>query len=187
MKKVLALMLAMVLALSLAACGGSGNSNSEEKNGSDDGNKNIALTLDNYQKYLNVSAFFTGTDEIDIHLITPNQEGINTGNGVYSWMIYQGFSGSIYASAVSQNFNYEDIEIKGKVKGKYEAYSTHIPVAREKSIDFEQDFTLKCNIAGEATQRITIDIPDDLGSLEAFLEYDVEVDSITGYVSPVGK
>ena len=173
MKKVLALVLALVLVLSLVACGGT---------------KDIALTLENYEKYINISAYFTEPFEdcVDIHLITSGQKGIYTGDNSYSWMLYKGFDGGVYASAISQNFNYNDIKIEGTIKGSYDAYTMDIPVVKDKTIDFEQKFSFDCNIAGEGGQEFRIDIPNGYGSLQDFIKYDIEISSISGSVSPVG-
>ena len=192
MKKVLALIMALVLMLSLVACGGSENRNRKENPVETKvvETKDIELTVDNYIKYLTIDIDdmnkLQGNDSIivDVHLSTPYQKGIPVGD-TNVWWAYDEFEGKLVAENWRNNCSFENVVIKGKATITCKVYHLKLDEPLEiESINYEKDFTLECNSSGYATQNIKIELDNEHCSVDKTLDCyaNVEVTSISGIV-----
>ena len=176
MKKVLALLLAMVLVLSLAACGG-GSSNSGE----------IEITLENYSKYLEIfdSVHTSGYPDMEI-----GGRGIRTKTGSHVHSLHDTLGFYVSVSGKSQNFNYNDIKVTGRLKGSYGTYKSIVGEIVEGeevfngSETFDKEIKVECDITGKAEYSEEGKTPDKTYTHDEEIESEFEVTSISGTVTP---
>ena len=107
MKKMISLMLAMIMCLSFFAC--ASNTPVETKA------NEIELTLDNYEQYLDVSAYAGLRKEYEGNSFVIGR------SGAYDFItddFSQNIYGYVYVDGLSQNFNYSNIKIEVEITGK---------------------------------------------------------------------
>lgn len=144
MKKALSLILALVMCLSLCACDGNAGSNGNPDE--------IALTLENYSKYLSVEAKMYEPSIFDGGL---NVQAVNNGNGIpydggSTFYVYKYFLTSLQVKGVSPNFNYNDVSITIRFKGTYK--TVDISTSEwDAGNEINSELTVDCNIAGEGS------------------------------------
>ena len=188
MKKVMALLMALVLVLSLVACGG-GSGNGEEKK--DSNSKDIEITLDNYSKYFDITSDAWCDPDIDnsINVGSLNGgKGIHTEGSYWATVVYKSIEFSVDVSGLSQNYNYNDIVVKGKLTGIYETYDggkdSSGLFAFNNTKTYEKEISIECDITGVGFFAETIN-----GSGESYhddlAEAKFEITSISGSVSSV--
>lgn len=181
MKKVLALVLALVLVLSLVACGGNESSKNESSKteethneGMVSNNNEIELTLDNYSKYLKVG-------------MGAHAEGLSTSNEHYTGYPFIEFTAAV--SGISQNFNYNDIIVTGKVKGSYESFRFYRDeLYLDASVPFEKEIVVECDINGNGTYSSPdseeIHMEPNRYIDDEHIKQEFEVTAISGTVTP---
>lgn len=180
MKKAISLIIVFVLCLGLCAC----NDNSTK------------LTLDNYDDYLNISAYVYGTQEVE----TDKNYWFGAyykGNKFVEDNFYSGYYGGLSTKVVAPNYNFHNVTVKirftGKVLTVLENSDPYNPTTRYHSIDFEETFEL--NIGGTVKKGVgsTIKLPQnmlilDYGSYNYDHKYDIQADwkivEISGTVTP---
>ena len=179
MKKVLALVMALIRVLSLVACGGSESNESSKKEetpneGMVSNSNEIELTLDNYSKYLEVG-------------MGANAEGDSTSNEYYRGYPHIEFAAKV--EGISQNFNYNDIKVTGKVKGSYESFSFYGEELKiYASVPFEKEIVVECDINGNgyysSPDSEQIEMEPNRYIDNEHIEQDFEVTAISGTVTP---
>ena len=108
--------------------------------------KTVELTLDNYEQYLNISTEYSIAGNTNLfYNVFPEQENNAWGDKIEY---------TIRVEGASANFNYNDVEVKFNVSGKYKPYVFRGNGAGEWSCYPEEsilfDVTLKTNIAGDS-------------------------------------
>jgi len=194
MKKLVAMLLAMIMALSFAACGNETIEKLEEEPAEENGNTvsevNIpegatALTLENYKKYLNFQ-IFCNTWGDSVHYKGNDGYGIKVVDGSSHVAWYEKFGAHIVVEGASQNFNYNDIVIECVVKGKYGSIDPNSDNWVLEYHDFEIPISIELNIAGYGENNNGITVYDEIDkqrTVDELIEYEFEIVSISGYVT----
>ena len=160
MKKLIALLLALVMCLSLCACGGKSNE--------------VELTSENYATYLNISSSHSHTGTATIMMI----------DGGKSPVCYPEASGVIKVVGVSSNYDYNNLVIKVKATATYDTYTGSIDSKRTGTSTDE--VTISCDIAGNGSESFTI-FNDTSCKVDVYsINIDWEVVSISGTAVRVG-
>lgn len=143
MKKLITLLLILVICLTLCACG----------------TKSISLTLDNYTDYLEVSGSYNmgGSPRKD------KQHGT----------LYPEIETNIDVEGVSSNYIYNDVEIVVKISGTYTEFPNPTEYYRGTETDFEKNFTIKCNKAGNGSEHSSTKVSDYTGKIYTDLSFDI--------------
>lgn len=188
MKKTFALILALVMCLSLCACGGNvgSNANTTTENNANTTNGNpdeIALTLDNYSKYLSVKAYMSDPASMDGLFVgaVNNGQGINYDGGS-SLYVFNHFTSSVQVEGVSTNFNYNDISVTVRFTGTYKTVDINTNKWSSGN-EIDSEITVECNIAGEGS--VWEKFSGNGGyMLRKMAEVEWEVVAISGTVTP---
>ncbi len=172
-KKSMVILSVLILTLSiLSGCGKS---------------KDIELTLDNYEQYLNVSGS-TGTtwDFTSGHAYNvQHRDGLKRTDGGTSFYIYRQILPTFTVEGVSTNYNYNDIQITIRIYGDYTIYDAReVTVADTCSVDKEIVID-KINVAGEGRYDEVIELPEETGTIDDYVNLNWEVVGISGTVTPV--
>lgn len=189
MKKLLSLILALAICLPLCACGEKSNE--------------IELTLDNYKQYLDVSAQAQLREDYESdNSFLIGYDTKNNCNCVTS-KFGQNVYGYIWVEGLSQNFNYNDIEIKVEFTGK--CYHLDLNADEDNNTSTlawsEYSFITECNevdITGCGDGEGKWELPSGRGipkfgywndvrliyKPDDFLEYEYKVVSVSGTVTP---
>lgn len=185
MKKALSLLLALVLCLSLCACGGNTGSNENTTNeDTTNGNPDeIALTLDNYSKYLSVTAFMhdpASTEGLFVGAVN-NGTGISYDGGS-TFYVYNHFSSNVKVEGVSTNYNYNDVSLTIRFTGTYKTVDINTNKWNGGN-EINSEATVECNIAGEGS--VWEDFSGNGGyMLRKMADVEWEVVEICGTVTP---
>lgn len=182
MKRAISLILALVLCLGLCACG----------------DKNIELTIDNYDDYLTISA----------NVFSAEYTSVPNGHRFYlrdeRFIIPQGvtdtFTVVVEIEGVSPNFQYSDITLDVSINGHYYSCAKSESMKYGTIVDkhaFAQNFSIKCdiNVAGDGKGEAVFHIPnDEVVPINNLLidtevvspyEFSVEICGITGSIIPL--
>lgn len=201
MKKAISVLLALVMCLGMCACGE--NSGGEKPNA-------IELTLDNYERYLDVYASAYVKTDYKVH--NAAQTGFvigKSGSSAYNFVtgnFGQYVYGNVSVRGLSQNFNYNDIVIEVEFTGR----CNHCDLAEKKDNKLEtftwSDFQFfatcsKVDITGNGTSdgSYKFALPAGRGvpvlsyasntvryyTESDFLEYSFRIVSVSGTVTPV--
>lgn len=168
MKKKMAILLSLILIVVCCACG----------------NKKTKLTLDNYSKYLSVSAgvYPPGFDTNDSARFPG---GVPLTDGSLTFYLYRHLNTYARVDGLSTNFNYNDVVVTVRVDETFRTYDTK---KKEWSSDkpISEKYTVACDIAGNG--KIVGNISEAGGSIanmhEDMATYEWEVVDISGTVSP---
>ena len=186
MKKAISIMLVLVMCLSLCSCAGETKSNE------------IKLTLDNYDDYLDFSAYVYGTQEKETAKDYWLGAYYNSGKLVEN-DFYTGYSGSLSAKVVAPNYNFHNVTVKirftGKVLTIIENSNPDSPTTLNHDIDFEDTFELNVGGTVKDGKHKIIDLPQNMLILDYGIsdshykyKYDIieswEIVEISGTVSP---
>lgn len=161
MKRTIAVILTLVITLSMCSC-----SNTTE---------GTALTLSNYEDYLNISASVT----YDTKSATAGHWGVVTKN--------VSIKGYIRSEGVSTNFNYNNVKIKVHFFGTY-GTTTLASVGYSadegsvKTYDFTLEFSPNIAGSGHITGEPVIEAPANKAIVVIDSQY--EVLNVSGWVSP---
>lgn len=184
MKKLMALILAMIMLVSFAGCGGEGG----EKLPKDA----VALTVDNYSMYFDLwtSCYGDGmpNGSIGFQISGPQGYGIDVG-GSGTQLMFEGCIGTqVMTYNASTNFNYNNVVIEGSFKGTYgalDALSSDYEITR---YDLEIPVTLRLKISGDGSAYgEVLNIYDDTNHLvtcDDLIDCEFVVTSVSGYVTP---
>ena len=113
MKKMIMLALFLVI-MSLCSCGSNKETNKTDNNEKkDDG---IELTIDNYEKYLDVDCSLYLSDGIDYG------EAMGTDRRI-GRAVYKSIGADLEVNGKSTNYDYNDIVVKVEIAGDYYSYS----------------------------------------------------------------
>ncbi len=170
MKRIITILLALLLVLSLAACGGGNTANTPapmeaeantpaitetppvedeiETAPAKDNDNSIELSLDNYQKYFDVSNWCS-VDRDSYTYVTKTHYGSD--HNIIG-TLYKKANLRVEVNAVSANFNYDDVVFVVKVTGKAECYSGDNPLKSEGNKEFEIQCEVICNVAGNGKE-----------------------------------
>lgn len=188
MKKLMALILAMIMLVSFAGCGGNGGEKGGEKLPKDA----VALTIDNYSMYFDLwtSCYCDGmpNGSIGFQISGPQGYGIDVG-GSGTQLMFEGCIGTqVMTFNASTNFNYNNVVIEGSFKGTYGALDAHSSDYKITRYDLEIPITLRLKISGDGNAYgEVLNIYDDTNHLvtcDDLLDYEFVVTSISGYVTP---
>lgn len=178
MKKVLALVMTLVLVLSLAACGGiDGSSN----------NKEIELTLDNYSKYLEIKP--AGSTDYYNGAVLQDPMGVRTKTGSKVFTLIGAVEFYTTISGKSQNFNYNDVKVTGRLKGTIGTFKSTTGIVEGENVfdgsePFDKEVVLECDITGAANYTEKYKLPNKVYTTDDEIECEFEVTSISGTVTP---
>ena len=173
--KISAFFVMIMLMLLVTGCGGKGEKEDDS----------IALTMDNYQQYLNVSSSWnlTGSEEGLFKNVCPEQT--KDGRTSWSWKKEIGYRASV--KGASTNFNYDDVVVVLKVSGTYDTfdmeYGEYGKWVREEDNPIDLTMEITTNIAGEGDDFQTISSSRWIH--ENLVNSTIEVVSVSGTVTPV--
>ena len=148
----------------------------------------IPLTLENYEKYLNVSFSPQLVDATDYGRMI----GVNVDTGSY---VYSGIETSVYVSGKSENYDYNDVIVTVKCSGFYVPHSAEIIKKSNKGeLDLEKyflenandiDFSLTAttDIVGNGSDSHTIEMPDGYWVMSSAVDLSCEVVDISGILT----
>lgn len=195
MRRAISILLALFMLLSLAACGRGGEATStpsETENTPAQNPNAIELTLDNYNKYLQVYGradcnSFSTQDALNVSAVNGGK-GIETNNGSWTYYVYKSLILSASVNGLSQNFNYNDIVVTGKLTVKYRAYNGNKDENGYEAFTdvetFEKEIVLECDIAGNASFQEDYKLPDGTYTENSVCIYEFVVTGISGTVTP---
>ena len=193
MKKALSLILALVMCLSLCACGGNTGSNANtttantttanNTNTTNENSDEIALTLDNYSKYLSVTAFMNNPASTEGLFVGAVNNGMGIPyDGGSTLYVYRHFSSNVTVEGVSTNFNYNDVSLTVRFTGTYKTVDINTRKWNGGN-EINSEVTVECNIAGEGS--IWEDFSGNGGyMLRKMADVEWEVVAISGTVTP---
>ena len=182
MKKAISIFLVLILCLSMCACGGNGTK----------------LTLDNYDDYLNISAYVYGTQEVE----TDNDYWLGAtykGGKLVENDFYSGYAGGLSTKVVAPNYNFHNVPVTIRFTGKVlivmENSDPDNPTTMYHNIDFEDTFELNVGGTVKDNKATIIDLPQNMLILDFGIpdgnynyKYDIqdnwEIVEISGTVSP---
>lgn len=159
MKKLWALLLVGVLMFSLTACG----------------SKKTELTLDNYEKYLEVNMS-----------CSESGDGVRFMNPVlgYTGSWYPQISGRVKVSGVSSNYDYNDVVITVEISGTYDDYGAYTNEINSTDNEFEMSITVETDIAGNGENFDKFALGEKLVTRNALIDGECKVVDISGTVTP---
>ncbi|MBR2937742.1 MAG: hypothetical protein IKB80_04535 [Oscillospiraceae bacterium] len=166
MKKALSLILALVMCLSLCACGSASKGSTSAE---------IELTLDNYQKYL----------QVDVSC-SASGEGVRFMNPIpgYTGPWYPEILSIVSTKGVSTNFNYNDVVVVIEISGTYDDYHAYENALNSKDNPFEMTITVETDIAGNGKNTDIFKLAYKLVTRNALINSTWKVVSISGTVTP---
>ncbi len=181
MKKLLIIFLALAMCVSMCACGGDNkaldnkNTNANTSRASDG---SIELTLDNYSKYLKLDMTCFGSGKA----YSLSDGASYAGMPLY----YSTISAHIKCSALSSNFNYNDIKITVHVSGTYTAYEFTSSKEKDTIKDgYDKEFVIDLDIAGNYDKKsIVAEMPDGYVTPSQQIGNSIAVVAISGTVTP---
>ena len=145
------------------------------------GTKNIKLTKDNANQYLDISVKCYPMDLNDRYGV----KNIKITDSFYANQLSKSFSGTLKVLGTSTNFNYDNVSLKVKIRGTYKAYKKDSDYKETVTKDFELILESKPNISGNAdTVSEKVQLEDNLLTHEYLIDYDYEIIEISGNVSP---
>ena len=169
MKKLIALILALILCLSLCACGG----------------KETKLTLENYTQYITLETACSLSDDIRV----ADTELPGTG-GVVTFYMGDTITPMVKIIGASSNFNYNNVKVKVRFSGTYYGYvfrnpdGWHIDVDPVGEKTFEYVLEATANIGGNSEKvKGSYILPEGMLSDRDLLSFTVEVIEVSGTIS----
>ena len=171
------MLLAMIMMFSFAACGGTSSGNGTPSVPKDA----IVLTPGNYEKYFSIETLVSCDDELMC------SGGITVPGSTTSYIAwYKDIVCQFNVWGASQNFNYNDVVVECKIKGKYGSIDplsdNHVPEYH----NFEIPMTLELNIAGKASEKGYFTVYTEANqqrTVDDLIEYELEIVSISGYLT----
>lgn len=149
----------------------------------------IKLTLDNYEKYLNVSCARKLTDGIDFGLAMGSNK---IGSAVYRQIDY-----SLSVSGKSQNYDYNDVVVTAVITGYYVPYSQAVHKKINKREITNEDYfkshmepiavelTADTDILGRGSDNKSYTIPNNEWVHDTSVSIGYEITDISGTMTPV--
>lgn len=142
--------------------------------------KKIYLDMNNYSKYIKVNAnVYCQTLDDRVYV-----GSLEVADGYYALYLYKTFKGSLSLEGLSQNFNYNNVKVKVKINGNYKSYKVG-DYKNPESNNFEMILEADTDIAGNSEEVNEYKNIDGNVTHDQLIKYDVEVISVSGYVTPV--